>query len=294
MHRTVLTDEAVDMLALTNAARVVDCTFGVGGHSARILQSLGPKGQLLALDADSTAIAAASPEIVSDPRAKLRTANFKDLKQILEQEGITAVDAVLADLGWREEQFMDGGKGLSFAADEPLLMTYGDPADYLFTAHDIVNSWEENSIADVIFGYGEERAARKIAHAIVTARKAKPIETAAELAALIEATVGKRSYKSRLHPATKTFQALRIAVNDELGALKSLLVDGFEALSTGGRLAIISFHSLEDRLVKHTFRNLQHDQRGTLITKKPLVPSEEELRTNPRARSAKLRIIEKT
>jgi 16S rRNA (cytosine1402-N4)-methyltransferase len=176
--------------------------------------------------------------------------------------------------------------------NEPLHMTFGDPAQYDFTAYDIVNDWEETSIADIIFAYGEDRLARRIAKAIIIARKQAPIETTSDLVAIVESVYPKMHYR-KVHPATKTFQALRIAVNDELGALEQFLKDGFQALGEGGRMAVITFHSLEDRVVKHYFRTLKDAGLADLTPKKPIAPSREELSHNPRARSAKLRIITK-
>ncbi len=291
-HITVLKTEAVDLLALTSKATAVDCTLGAGGHSREMLKHIGSGGTLLSLDADQVAVDEFEP-IKSDATHVLRIANFKDLKSVSHEVGISSYDAILADLGWRTDQFESGNKGFSFLQNEPLLMTFGSPEDAAFTAHEIVNEWAEESIADIIYGYGEERAARKIAGAIVAARNELEITTSAQLAEVVADSVGIFYKRSRLHPATKTFQALRIAVNDELGVLKTLLSDGFELLAPGGRMAIISFHSLEDRIVKQYFRELTHDQKGTRVTKKPLIPSDEELQTNPRARSAKLRCIEK-
>ncbi len=291
-HITVLLNEAVENLALKPDSVVVDCTLGAAGHAKRILEELGSEGIYLGIDADESAVTAAR-KLLKDAKAKiiLVNDNFSNLSEI-----VTSLPkrptAILADLGWRTDQFEDGQKGFSFSANEPLLMTYGDPEKHLFTASDIVNDWEEESIADVIYGYGEERAARRIARAIVEARAEKPITTAKELSDIVEKAIPPRGH-SRIHPATKTFQALRIAVNDELGVLKKLLEDGFLALRPGGHFAIISFHSLEDRLVKNFFRDLATQKKAERITKKPITPSTEEQKENPRARSAKLRIIKK-
>ena len=290
-HITVLKTEAVELLAIQAGATVLDCTLGAGGHSREILKKLAT-GRLVSLDADQTALDAFDAGNTSATH-ELVCANFKDVQTTSLKLGISSYDAILADLGWRSEQFEAGQKGFSFLQDEPLLMTYGDPEQYDFTAYDIVNTWEESSIADVIYGYGGERAARKIAKAIVTARNHAEIKSSQQLADLLESTIGHFYRRTKIHPATKTFQALRIAVNDELGALKTLLHDGFSLLAPGGRLAIISFHSLEDRLVKQTFKQLAHDQQGMLVTKKPVTPTEAEVNANPRARSAKLRVIEK-
>jgi 16S rRNA (cytosine1402-N4)-methyltransferase len=288
-HVTVLLDEAIAALPVERAGTIIDCTYGGGGHSAAILARLPKQGRLVSFDVDQTALDATP---ATDPRHTLVCANFRQLGEILGKHNIEKVDGILADLGWRTEQFEAGNKGFSFSADEPLLMTFGDPATHVFTAYDVVNDWSEENLADIIYAYGQERAARRITRRIVTAREAGPIETARQLAEIVEAAVPKLRHQ-RIHPATKTFQAIRIAVNDELGALKDLVTEGFELLNPGGRLAIITFHSLEDRLVKQAFRDYQHDHRGTVLTKKPIVPTDEEVAANPRARSAKLRVIEK-
>jgi 16S rRNA (cytosine1402-N4)-methyltransferase len=177
--------------------------------------------------------------------------------------------------------------------DEPLVMTFGDASEYPFTAHDIVNTWDEENIVTILQGYGEERYARRIAHGITEARSVKPILTTFELTAVIESSVPAHYRHGKLNPATRTFQALRIAVNDELGALEAFLTGALPLLKEGGRLAVITFHSLEDRIVKHRFRAFAHDLLGTLVTRKPILPTREELNSNKRARSAKLRIFEK-
>lgn len=291
-HITVLKEEAVEGLQLASDATVVDATFGGGGHARAILTKLNQKGCYIGIDADATAF---KDQTFSEARATIHLVNdnFKHIDEICRSLHITHIDAVLADLGWRMDQFASGGKGFSFKEDEPLLMTYGDPAQYDFTAYDIINSWEESSIADVIYGYGEERFARKIAKAIVLARKQAPIATTKQLADLIVVTLPKGAQYKKIHPATKTFQALRITVNDELGVLEEFLKKSFALLAPQGRLAIITFHSLEDRVVKQYFKTLKEAGLGALATKKPISPSEEELKQNPRARSAKLRIITK-
>ncbi len=290
-HITVLQQEAVDGLMLRPHDTVVDATFGSGGHASEIIKRLGSDGTYIGIDADATAFEGKSYKD-EKPIIHLVNDNFRNLSHILSSLQLKNVDAILADLGWRMEQFAQGGKGFSFMHDEPLLMTFGESSQYEFTAYDIVNVWEENSIADIIFGYGEERNARKIAKVIVTARKTGPIKTTHQLTECIESAFPKMHYR-KVNPSTKTFQALRIAVNDEIGTLESFLKDGFSHLQPGGRMAIITFHSLEDRVVKHYFRTLKDADLGVLSTKKPIVASEEELKANPRARSAKLRIIKK-
>ena len=292
-HTTVLLQEAVAGLRLTADSVVFDGTFGSGGHAREIIARLGGGGCYIGVDADASAFAATDLGGCT-PTVHLVNDNFKNILAILSSLHISQVDAVLADLGWRMEQFSGNGKGFSFQHDEPLLMTYGNPEQYLFTAQDIVNEWEESSIADIIFGYGEERYARRIAKAIVTERSQAPIETTFQLRDCIKKAVPAHYGRKGINPATKTFQALRIAVNDELGVLASFLTDSFSALKPGGHLAIITFHSLEDRIVKHHFRNLETAEQGVRITKRPVVPTPEEVALNPRARSAKLRIIQKS
>ena len=296
-HVTVLQREAVDALQIRPDSIIVDCTLGSGGHAREIISLLGTDGTFVGIDADPAAIMHNHSLTAGQPSVHLVNNNFRDIANILDELAIDSVDGILADLGWRMEQF-DSSEGLprgfSFAADEPLTMTFGAPEQYAFTAADIINEWDEEDIANVLFGYGEERAARRLAHAIVEARQTAPIVTARQLAELIVAAHPVPRFKHKTHPATKTFQALRIAVNDEFDTLRTLIMDGFLRLKPGGRLVIITFHSLEDRIVKHTFRELVHDQAGVLVNKKPLTPSDEELINNSRARSAKLRTLERS
>lgn len=292
-HISVLPQEAVDALALKKDATVVDATLGAGGHARLILSELGPKGTYIGFDADSTAIKSLQDLKKAKATVHLVHSNFVHIQSELEKLHIESVDAILADLGWRTDQFTDGGKGFSFTSDDSLFMTYGDPSQYSFTAGDIVNGWDADDIANVLFGYGEERYSRQIAKAIVEYRKKNTIKTAAELAEIIFTSVPVSYRHGRIHPATKSFQGLRIAVNDEFKVLEDFLANAWQCLAPSGRLAIISFHSLEDRIVKHTFRNFAQAQSGVLITKRPIVASSEELKANPRARSAKLRIIQK-
>jgi 16S rRNA (cytosine1402-N4)-methyltransferase len=292
-HVTVLLHEAVAALALTRDSTVVDATVGSAGHALAICSQLGTKGTYLGIDADPLAITQAQKRLQGvAPTVILVQGNFSNLENILRSSQIAlgSVDAIVADLGWRLEQFTEGGKGFSFRVDEPLRMTYGDPTHYPFTAHDIVNDWSEAQLATIIAGYGEERYARRIASAIVKARAKAPILTTAPLVSIIEQSVPPAYRRGRVHPATRTFQALRMAVNDELTVTESLIDAAVRALRPGGRLAIITFHSIEDRLVKHRFRDLV-TQGATLVTKRPIVPTPQEVAKNPRARSAKLRVI---
>lgn len=292
-HTTVLLQEAVDALALESNAVVVDATLGAGGHAQAILNQLGKAGTLIAFDADSTAIEAAQGTLTGSATVHLVHGNFATLSAQLERLGIDTVDAVLADLGWRMEQFSTHDKGFSFSDPAGLSMTYGHPEDYSFTAADIVNEWAAEDIANVLYGYGEERYSRRIAAAIVATRTKNPITTAVQLASIIEGAVPAAYRRGRTHAATKSFQALRIAVNDELTVLETFINHAFMHLIPGGHLAIISFHSIEDRIVKQKFRAYAHDQQARLLTKKPIIATKEELQNNPRARSAKLRVLQK-
>jgi 16S rRNA (cytosine1402-N4)-methyltransferase len=293
-HITVLQKEAVAMLSLQLDSVVVDATYGAGGHAKLICAELGREGTYIGIDADKKALEESLlPELENGPAIHLVNDNFANLDEILSSLHIKAGDRILADLGWRTDQFTDGGKGFSFSSDEPLLMTYGDPQQYVFTAYDIVNSWDEENIADVLYGYAEERHSRRIAKAIVDARKITEIKTAAQLSKIIEQSVPGFYRKGKINPATKTFQAMRIAVNDELGKLEQFITSALNSLRPNGVLAIISFHSLEDRIVKLRFRDYGKTDEFELLTKKPIVASREELLQNPRARSAKLRVIKK-
>jgi len=296
-HITVLQKEAVSMLNLKKDSVVVDCTLGSGGHAREIIKILGNKGTYIGIDVDPSALSA-NADLHDHTKAKviLVKDNFRNIQKIVEKLSLQKVDAILADLGWRMEQFEgEAGekRGFSFNREEPLSMTFGQTKDYAFNAFDIVNEWAEEDIANVIYAYGEERYSRRIARTIVEVRKKSPICTSTELAEIVASALPRSSTKKRIHPATKTFQALRIAVNDEFDALKDLLQSGFECLEHKGRFAVISFHSLEDRIVKETFRTFARDQKAVLVHKKPLSASPEELTENPRARSAKLRTLEK-
>lgn len=291
-HKTVLLHEAVDGLGLSKSSIVVDATFGSGGHAKEIVSRLDKTGCYIGIDADATALDRTK---IGDSKAAVHLVydNFSNITKILSSLQIERVDAILADLGWRMEQFADGSKGFSFMHDGPLHMTFGNPADYAFTAEDIVNDWEEHVIADVLYGYADERFARRIAKAIVVARKSERITTTTELVDIVAGAMPRAAKHQKIHPATKTFQALRIAVNDELSVLETFIKHGFALLKAGGSMGIITFHSIEDRVVKHSFRELKDAGLATLNPKKPIVSSIEELKENPRARSAKLRILTK-
>ncbi len=288
-HKTVLKKIAVDELNLKPNSVVVDATLGAGGHTFEIVKRLEEHGRIISFDVDPLAIKEIE-KIVSKKNLPIRViqANFKNLSQYIQPQ---SVDAVLADLGWRSEQFTESNKGFSFNAEEPLLMTYGRPSDYLFTASDIVNNWDKKDIINVIKGYGEERFAVPIANKIVTERANKPIQTSKQLADIVSLSIPRRFHSSKIHPATKTFQAIRIAVNDELSVVDRLIDEAWTILKKGGYLSIISFHSLEDRIVKHRFRDYVNKGVGKLLHKKPTTPDDNERLKNKRARSAKLRTI---
>jgi 16S rRNA (cytosine1402-N4)-methyltransferase len=306
-HQSVLLHEAIDFLAIGEQDIVVDATLGGAGHAKEITKRLGRGGFFVGFDLDSDAINRAEARLAAvAPHIDLINANFADLYKELTSRGIEQIDKALFDLGWSSDQ-LESGRGFSFLKDEPLQMTYRKPArlddtsrsggdsekQYTLTAADIVNEWEESSIADIIYGWGEERYSRRIAKAIVEARTRKPIVTSLELAEIIRKAVPHAYARGRIHPATRTFQALRIAVNDELGALQKGIRSAWELLSEGGRIAVITFHSIEDRAVKQLFVEFEKTGGGTRLTKKPLIPSLSEIATNPRARSAKLRVIQK-
>lgn len=288
-HLSVLLHESIDALGLVPDDVAVDATLGGAGHAKAICARLGARGTFVGFDLDHAAIERAQAALAgAKPKVILIEANFRTMGGELGARGITPTK-ILFDLGWSSFQ-LSAGRGFSFLSDEPLDMRYGKSE---LTAQRIVNAWEERSLADVIYGWGEERYARRIAKAIVVARVRRPIETARELAEIVRSAVPAPARRGRIHPATKTFQALRIAVNDELGALEAGLSSAWHALASGGRIAIISFHSTEDRVVKNLFASWEKEGHGRRLPKKPLVPSREEIVRNPRARSAKLRIIEK-
>lgn len=290
-HETVLLEEAVAALDIQADDAVVDATLGGAGHFAAILRQVGPSGTVLGIDADADAIARAEAALgavpqAARPRVVLVNDDFRNLAAILAREGVRPTKA-LFDLGWSAFH-LTRGRGFSFRSDEPLHMTYSAPEGRT-TARDLVNDLSEESLANLLRTLGEERYSRGIARSIVAAREAAPIETTDALVAAVEAGVPGSYRRGRIHPATKTFQALRIAANDELGALREGVAAALAAIAPGGRIAVISFHSIEDRIVKTLFRDAEEAGAGAPVTKKPLAPSADEVARNPRARSAKLR-----
>ncbi len=293
-HDTVLLSESVDALEVMLDDVVVDATLGGAGHFRLLLSKLDHSGTIIGIDADEDALARAQAVVDAipaavRPRVLLVNGNFRDLASIVKEAGVTPTK-ILFDLGWSGFQ-LARGRGFSFKADEPLFMTYGDPATST-TAMTLVNHLSEASLADLLWSLGEERFAKGIAKSIAAAREEKEIATTFDLVAAVEAGTPGWYQHRRLHPATKTFQALRIAVNDELGALRDGLDASLTLLPEGGRVAVITFHSIEDRIVKAVFREAAQAGKGTLPSRKPIVPGREECVANPRARSAKLRVFE--
>lgn len=287
-------EESLHALQILRGSTIVDATANGGGHSLGILERLEGEGRLVSIDVDPASCTRLRDLFTKSANACVAPGNFRNIDTLLEKESVSHVDGILADLGWSTNQFETAegyeGRGFSFNKDEPLLMTYGDPQTYPFTARDIVNRWDEEDIANVIYGYGDERSSRKIAGAIIEARKKEYIGSSQQLADVIEGAMKRRG---KTHPATKTFQALRITVNDELGALSEFIEKSIALLAPKGRLVIITFHSIEDRIVKQAFKASQLGGTTHNPIKKPLTPSRDELKLNPRARSAKLRILEK-
>lgn len=293
VHKSVLLKEIVDSLNLKDESLLIDATFGGGGHSIEILKSY-PKAKVIGVDQDAGAWDRAKSKFKNfEDRIMFMNKNFRDLDKSTELTE-ASVDAIIFDLGFSSDQLDESGRGFSFLRDEPLLMSLKEEiTGEDLTAKDIVNDWQEDSIESILRGYGEEKYAKKIAKAIIKARDEKEILKTFDLVDIVKNAVPVSYKKGKIHPATKTFQALRIAVNDELNALKEGLEAGFKLLKSGGRMEVISFHSLEDRIVKNFFRDLKNEKLAILINKKPIVPSAEEIKENRRARSAKLRILEK-
>lgn len=294
-HISVLLHESIDGLNIKQGDIIVDGTLGGGGHTKEIIDRFGKKVKIICLDLDADAIKR-SKELIDEKNFDVvfKIVGFQDIDKVLRELGINKVDRILLDLGISSFQLEEAGRGFSFLKDEPLLMTMKkNPDDNDITAYEIVNSWDEENLADIIYGFGEEKYSRRIAKEIVGARLEKEIKTTFDLVSIIEKAVGRFYKGKRIHPSTKTFQALRIATNSELLNLEEVIKKGFNFLSVGGRMAIITFHSLEDRIVKKAFVELKNSGDGLVITKKPIIPSEKEIKENPRSRSSKLRLIEK-
>lgn len=294
-HKSVLLQEVLAQIQLTHGATYVDLTLGSAGH-AQAVCLLGLKDlTIIGIDADAQAIERSSKNLEGcSAHIILEKGNYRNFSDILAKHHIQKVNAIVIDLGLSSEQLDIAHRGFSFRFDEPLLMTLNDaPTENELTAKIILNEFSEESLANVIFAYGEERFARRIARAIVEYRMHNTIELTSQLEEIVRKSIPFRFQSKKINPATKTFQAIRIAVNNELETIKETILKAPQFLAPHGRLAIISFHSLEDRIVKQTFKELAERGVGNIITTRPIVPSPEELLENPRARSAKLRIFEK-
>lgn len=285
-HVSVLLAPSLEYLAIRPDGIYVDATFGAGGHTTAILERL-TTGRLIALDADPHALDRAAQ--ITHPSFQFVHTNFSELRQALDRCGVDLVDGVLFDLGVSSMQLDQAERGFSFRESAPLDMRMNPNAGR--SAYEVLLTSSEKELADIFFHYGEERAARRIARAIVERRTSGRLPTTTtEFAQMISGIVHRPGKRERIHPATRVFQALRIAVNDELGVLREGLDAAIDRLREAGRVVVISFHSLEDRIVKQTFRG---DERLEILTKKPLVPDETEMQENPRARSAKLRAAQR-
>ena len=302
-HVPVLLNEVLTGLNPQSNQNFIDGTVGDAGHSEKILELTAPTGQLLALDADPESLFRAKQNLYNfGDRVIYERANFSELERIVNEQQFGPVQGILLDLGWSSPQFEDRGRGFSFTKTEPLDMRYSGSQSMtnVLTAAELMHSSTKTELENIFKNYGEENLYQEIAAAIIEKRKIKPIEQTAELVEIILQvyriklkTTKDIPWVGGLHPATKVFQALRIAVNNELGVVEEVIPQAVKVLASGGRLAIITFHSLEDRIVKHLFKELEAKKIGTIITKKPIECSAEEAVANPRARSAKLRILQK-
>src|SRR5215210_1477845 len=280
-HEPVMVTEVVSLLATTRGGLFVDCTIGLGGHSAALLENGATR--LLGLDRDQQAVELSRERLSSfGDRVELVHADYRDLPRLLDERGIHGVDGVLADLGVSSMQFDSEGRGFSFRRDEPLDMRMDQTQGP--TVADLLRDVDEEDLANIIYQHGEERFSRRIARGIVETRRSSPIVTTGQLAQIVRRAVPRKGYQ-RIDPATRTFQALRIWVNRELDALDTFLADASSRLRAGARLAVITFHSLEDRIVKHVFRALAAGESAVrVLTRKPVTPGEAEVARNPRAR----------
>ena len=308
VHIPVLLDEVINFLQCEPDNIYVDANLGDGGHAEHILKKSSPTGILIGIDRDEDSIKFASDRL-SEYRERIFIFhdNFKNIKNVVRgRAGFSNVDGILFDLGVSTRQLMTAERGFSFSSDAPLDMRMDRSSGV--TAKEIVNNFEEEKLRGIIYKYGEERWAKKIAHAIVRERGKMPIDTTSQLSGIVVSAIPPAHRSQRIHPATKTFQAIRIAVNGEIEILKDAIRDAVDILNIEGRICVISYHSLEDRIVKNLFREIEHGcicphdipkcicgRKGAIkiLTRKPVTPSEEEVRRNPRSRSAKLRAAEK-
>ena len=305
-HISVLLNESVDALNIKKDGVYADGTLGGGGHSEKILERLSGKGLLIGIDRDIEAIEAAKERLKNYSNVIYENTNFKNIKEILQKNDIKNIDGAVLDLGVSSYQLDNADRGFSYIASSRLDMRMDTSAS--LDAYKVVNTYSEEELAKIFFEYGEEKFSRRIAAKIVEERAKKPIETTLELSELVKKCIPQKTVKKGSHPAKRVFQAIRIEVNGELDILEGAINDFFDSLKSGGRLAIISFHSLEDRIVKNTFAKLARGcvcpkdfpvcvcgqkPRGKIITKKAVVPTEDEIEFNKRSKSSKLRVIEK-
>lgn len=305
-HVSVLLNETIDSLSITPDGIYADGTLGGGGHSLEILKKLSPNGRLIGIDRDTEALEAAKKRLSSFDNVSYVHSNFSNIKEIISSLGIKAIDGAVIDLGVSSYQLDFSERGFSYMEDAPLDMRMDRTSD--FSAYDVINTYSESDLTRIFFEYGEERFSKKVASIICEERNKRNIKTTLELVDIIKRAIPERFRQKGSHPAKRIFQAVRIEVNSELDPLKNALNDFFDCLNPGGRLAVISFHSLEDRIVKKTFQSFMGNctcpkdfpicvcgkkARGKLITAKPILPTEEEISHNKRSKSAKLRVCEK-
>jgi len=294
LHIPVMLDEVIDYLKLQSGQLIVDATVGTGGHSLEILKRITPGGRLIAIDRDEDSLNVCR-KALSDfsSNCEFIHANFVDLDQVLGRLGIDKIDGIVFDLGISTFQLRDAERGFSFQEEGPLDMRL-DKGSYI-SAYDLLNNLNESEISNMLWSFGQERWHNRIAHLLIEERKTKPISTTRELADLVMRAIPYRYRRSyyRIHPATRTFQAVRIAVNRELEIIESAIKKAVAILRRQARICVISFHSLEDRAVKHTFRQLKADGLINIITPKPLTPASGEVEANPSSRSSKFRVAER-
>lgn len=292
-HIPVLLQETIETLAPKEGDTVLDCTFNRAGHSVELAKKIGKSGTLIGFDLDHVALqegeAILKKELGANlPQVILCETNFRRVAEVLQDKRVQNVDVLLADLGISSQELDISGRGFTFQKDEPLQMTLSSREDSLITAYTVVNEWAQETLVEILRAFSDESYAGRIARHIIEAREIKPITTTKELADIVYHAVPVAYKRGKIHPATKTFQAIRMAVNDEVGALQELLLSLPGVITKGGRVGFISFHSVEDRLVKNYFRD--HKDEWQVVTKKPIIPSQKEEKENPRSRSAKLRV----
>lgn len=290
IHQPVLLNEVIEYLSLKPGQKIIDATFGSGGHSAALLKEIGPRGKVLGIEIDPEMFRKAEERFPKARGVILVNGSYADLKKIAQEHGFLEADGIIIDAGLSSWHLSGSGRGFTFAKDEPLDMRF-NPVESPLTAAEIVNLWPKEQIEEIVRTLGEEKFSRRIAEEIVRARKIKPITSTLGLIEVIKEAVPLKYRSGRIHFATRTFQALRIAVNNELENLESVIAQFPDVLGPGAPAAVITFHSLEDRIVKKAFRDFQKKGIGEIVTKKPIRPSFGEIEENPRARSAKLRVL---